>query len=800
MNKKITTKKGTISLLAVGLIASPVSLAVVSCNTGAKLEKIARRVRDPKTLTLAYNNLVDSWNTAYSQKAANSQFLSDLYAGALAVDEYGRTYGDTLDSGYASYKPDSEKGSIFVGADSANADGIHWEYKVRSNAAWYRQSGEKVRNVKSSDFDNTAAFALNSNSNSQISGLWTTFVNNATQMRAALSDLALPANRDLNQNLAIKDDSVLKIYQDLKKEFKAQGLFTYKIKDTSKEAAEGSTIQKSIVIDPNGFGLETNDETGAVRFILKKSAPYFETALTYSAFSPIHEEIAAAGQAKDKPADIYSGAYLPKTINPSSDIVFVKNVNYHFASKTEIETVNWLNITTGLTPEKPRVMFESGELDGFAVNVNDPSGYKKYIGDDYNKPNFGSVYVSETIPSSSFTLNFNYYNTEINSGSDAEKLAATKASKILQNKDVRALMATTVNRSFYSRYYSSRFDDPQTNENPAPTSKNLSNIYTSDSTAIDISTGEDYTSTVAKKIAEKVKLINSSTTLTSDSYKQGEDALLNKSQDYINKSREELISSVGEYLDSNQLKTKVPANNPSQVTGEKAVLTFLIDPTGGATLNPFWNAMWQNFNMIKDNPIYVNIKTTTTTEEYDAKNDSGAYDLGISGWGPDYADPYTYLATFETRGDMAQYNGSARFIDNIEKVKVSGISEELKNDLETYTKEVQKTDLNTTDITKRYEEFAEQEYNLLYKNFIVMPFFVTASYRAFSVNHSRNFTSGRASYGNSAERTFLKRKNAVLWTNEQNLAWRENYRSITDEIGKDESRNAYKEGNVLFTK
>ncbi len=86
-----------------------------------------------------------------------------------------------------------------------------------------------------------------------------------------------------------------------------------------------------------------------------------------------------------------------------------------------------------------------------------------------------------------------------------------------------------------------------------------------------------------------------------------------------------------------------------------------------------------------------------------------------SGWGPDYADPYTYLSTMKTNGDMSGYTGSGRLAKANDELKGTDM---IKQSFEDYSNAVEKIDSEVLDTTQRYTEFAEQEYNLLYKDFL----------------------------------------------------------------------------------
>ncbi|PPE04749.1 oligopeptide ABC transporter substrate-binding protein [Entomoplasma ellychniae] len=798
--KTTNYKKSTlISLLTGGLVVSIASTSVVSCS--ASLEKIQGRKRDVKTYTEAFLSVPDSWNIAHTQLTTNAGFLSNLYAGALSIDEYGRTYGDIFESGYATGN------STYVAKDSNAGEGVNdyttWKYRIRDNANWFNGKGEVLRAIKATDFDNAAAYILNVNNISEVTALWTTFIKNAEQMLELLGPIL--NNIEKNQEFIPSDENVenvtaLGVYKVLIEKMKSSSTISFVAKNSKYKKAPSSGdderseeekdefITKKVSIDDGGFGLITDNDKNTVQYNLVKPAAYFETVLTYAPFAPIHELI--VGQLENGPVDVYSGAYLPKEITPDKKIEFVKNKNYHFAQRTEIENLVWLNATTNFNNETTRRMFEKGEIDGFGVSVNDVVGWKKYIGDDYDNPNFKSIYVSEIVPGSHYNIIYNYFNTDILSTTNStteEKNKAIAASKLLESKDARVFIATNLNRSTYAKYYSKRFD-----EEGSTTSKNIVNSYTLEGTGVDPD-GKDYTQYVAEEAEKKVKSHGGS--LTKDDWKNGSDPLLNHPELYGNhKNQEDVISDVNKFIDDNKI-----ARNKNN----KVELRVLMDPSGTNSNSPFFQSTFNNFNAVKDNPIQIESFVPIDNNDYSARNGEGRYDIAISGWGPDYADPYTFLETVRIKGSMSHYSGTNRLI-NGEHTKYQDVVrttefDKLVEDLTDYDTKVKQIDLNNDlDVKQRYEAFAEQEYNFFFENALQTPWFSTNAYKSFTVNYLRNFTGGNAIYGNSADRTFLRRKNEQLWTRDQNLKWRDFVREQRKEIK--ENPGHLKEGNILFLK
>lgn len=680
----ISNKKLLGGLAAFSAITLTTS-SVVSC--GFNLSRVVNRKVDTSEYKTTFSYAVTNWNTAYTMQSEDQLVLANTNATLLAIDQYGRIYGDIFQS-----NPDFASQTV-----GKTTDSISWEYQVRQGLKWKKTDGTTRRDILASDMWNTAYYALyTKKTRSSVGSLWINFIANADKA----SDYLNGGTHSLN-------------------DFKAWA-------------------------KTNDFGLETNDETGKVKFKLSKAATFFESLLCYSAFSPIYSENDVERfNSKDA---AYSGAYLPKSVS-GTRMVLEKNQDYHFADKVTVEKIIYINVAN-LGVQGSRTLFESGDISGFTINSADTTGWNRYVGKDFEGRNTEDAVFKQTynVPSaretSTFVFQFNTYNGGIDSGSN--KAQYVNASKLLQYKNARAFLATALNRSEFVRYYSGKFDGTN------PTSAMLRNTYTSKT--VGINNGVDYTTSVEEVAREKFE--NNSIELD-----DGKDFLYNNSELLVGKNQADLIADIKQYMAANNL-------------GSKVTLEFLTNPDFNTTMNPYINKMIENFNKISGNPIEIKATAATSSAEYVQKAQKGEFDIYNTGWGPDFADPSTFLATIAIGGDLANYTGTSRFLDNENKLTNAELRSTATDDyikrLVDYTEAVNLTDTTVTEVTPRFKQFAEQEIKFLYDDFLMMPTYTAALPVNFTISHVVPYSITYIStYGGSNYKLFTTKMSEKLLTAEE---------------------------------
>ncbi|AUF83399.1 hypothetical protein CXP39_01085 [Mesoplasma syrphidae] len=799
--------RGLAFLLAASLVVSSASIAVVSCGGAITLDKILQRRRDTTKLTLAYNTPVESWNTAHSQNQGDSEFLANLYAGALGIDEYGRTYGDVFTSGYADENGDSPyvgnpkpetKLTVAEDEGASTFDPSVWKYEIRDNAKWYKKDGSEIRNIKSSDFVNTAKYVLDKSKGSDLTMLWETFILNVKPVSALYSAyLDLPKENGLDEKLT-GEELISAAWEKAIKAVEAKQDVAYKSKDSDGKV-ESRTINGDDISD-GGFGLKTfADDDKKVEFHLSKPSTYFETVLTYGSFTPIFS--ANVDKLENGPIDAYSGAYLPDSIDGDNKKL-VKNEKYHFASKTSIKEINWKYLANP-SSSTARQMFEAGEIDAFGVKQTDEKGWSTYIGSNSLDPSFTGVFSTEPVEDFSFGIIYNFFNS---AGSEGNK-KATSASKVLQLTAARELLATGINRTDFVKYYSEKFDEPNTK-----VSKNIRNIYTSPNFAINPegidAKGEVIAKDYTEYVKEQVETITESKVKAAD-VNEGNDPLYENSENLNGKTRGQLVKEVRDFIDNE-------TNKIQKTSDGKVELVWLLSPDNGP-INPYLVSMFDRFNGITDNPLKINGVVTNTQQEWTKKMRAGEFDLMSSGWGPDYADPYSYLATYKIDGDYSAYSGTRRLTDTVAGKDKKEYNESLAKDspvystatkefyetLSKYDEAVEQIDLGETvsddgvqTTENRYKAFAQQEVNLIYKDFLMTPFYNRNQYKEYKVSYVKPYTYGNAIFGLSSGRLFTQQKSSSIATKEEYVYQIEQYKLVKEAIAARPSTG--KSSNIFY--
>ncbi|QEH62097.1 oligopeptide transport system substrate-binding protein [Spiroplasma chinense] len=747
---------------AVTLTAS----SVVACGVG--VNSLLNMVNDPKVMRLPYTYNVSSYNTARTMQAEDQKVLANTNDTLLSTDEFGRIYPLLVEntSGVDGQDP------TYIG--KFNSDKSEWTYKIRKGINWVNSKNEVVGTVKPSDILTAAKFALMPENASDVSSLWTSFIIGAADLYDSLL-----SNKDENGNAIVPDNP-----------------------------EQGVNYTKPYVekfINSDKFGIVANDETGEVTFKLTKPAPYFESLLTYSVFSPIYTENADgfADDTADFSKAYFNGAYVVTQSNPNNKVILERNKNYYLEQKRgTVERIEFSYVDNS-SASRLRTLFESGSISEFSLSSDDLKGWKKFVGSDFENPNFEGIYATKHPDTAgSFVLNFNLANWNAVYGQGEKQKQAQAASRLLQSDDVRSFISTTLNRSKFVRYFSKTID---TNE----TSQMLRNSWTGVGVASTTVEGvkKDYTEFVSDRYDE---IAGTTAPTGSHTISDGTDVYLNKEESLVGKTKAQLISDIKEYIKANNItttSTKVTLNNGKKVTENRVVLRLIASPTGNASVNPYTNLMLKEFNGLEGNPIFIQTDVPSSTDDYRQQGAQGAMDLYIGGWSPDYSDPATFLETFTLGGSYSSYNGTARLIRTSlksgEKVGtaindfteyksegetiyfqnayyVKGETEKAYEMYKKFSDEYQKIDRTETESVSRFTAFSKIESDLLYKNFMMLPLYTRAMPKQYVVSFVQPWTRTYEAFGTGNYRYYdvvlnqrlLNRESvqAVMKAYEENLA------------------------------
>lgn len=478
---------------------------------------------------------------------------------------------------------------------SHNADYTKFEFTIRSGAKWVTQSGEDYADVTAEDF--------------------VTGFQHMLDCAAGLEYLVQGVVKNVNGYLAGE------------KEFSEVGV-----------KASGNKLT----------------------FELESSTPWFMTMLGYGIFAPVNKAFYESkggkfGSEFDSKAENYKygqtasdilccGAFRVTNSTAKTKIEFTKNDKYWDAENVDLKTVTWLyndGTDTTLTFKN----FNEGKIDGCTLNNSTLSQAKastaKYKFDDY-------AYVSDT--------NATTYNAFLNVKRQAYKNADGKAkttknqgqadvaSQAFLNKDFRLALCYSLDRGVYNAQ--------TTGEDVKLFS--LRNTYVPG----------DFVSLTADTTVE----INGTKRTFAAGTNYGEILQAQLTADgseivaYKNGSTDGFDGWYNQTAAKAHFETAVKALNDSgvKVDENNPIVVELPTFTGSDIYKARANAFKKSVEETLGKMIKVELVDCQTADDwynagyYTETGKEANYDVyDLSGWGPDYGDPSTYLDTMYVDADGA---------------------------------------------------------------------------------------------------------------------------------------------------
>lgn len=386
--------------------------------------------------------------------------------------------------------------------------------------------------------------------------------------------------------------------------------------------------------DFSKVGVKALDEH-TIQYTLKQSVPYFLSMLTYAPFLPVNRAyMTSKGTNFGATVNdiLVNGPYTVSEHTQGTKITFAKNESYWDKDHVYVSTIPCRisqgtdTITTG------RTLFENGELDGFTVQAKDEEGWKKYVaGNDgtgtVQNPANANCNAVLSIGDATYIgyFNFNRASFEYNDNKQKKTSAQKKATaNALVNKSFRQGFLYGLDPIQYLKL---------TAANPV---ERLMRGYTN--RELISHNGKDYADYVDEVFNRKQG--TSGVTLTG--INNGSDPVYNidKAVNLFKAAKKELIDS----------KTLKESDFPIVID----VIAEMDTETAA-----FSAAMYAEMNKKAGDVVKVQFNTPAT-EDQDTQWGSviNNYDFSMwSGWGPDYADPNTFLHTMCIGGDMVSSLG-----------------------------------------------------------------------------------------------------------------------------------------------
>ena len=416
--------------------------------------------------------------------------------------------------------------------------------------------------------------------------------------------------------------------------------------------------------DFSNVGVKAVDDY-SVQYTLTRPEPFWNSKTTNSILFPVNEEFLAS-KGKDfgtlKPDSIlYSGPYLLKDFTSKSSIEYVKNPHYYDQEKVTIERVK-LAYFDGSDQDMTIRNFESGAYSSAGVYPNSSNFAKtkeKY------KDNI--VYSLQGATSWYYNFNVNRQSYNFTAKTSDEQKQATQAA--VSNKNFRQAINFALDRTSYSA---------QSNGEDA--AKNTLRNTLVPPTFVQVG-DKTFGETVASK------LVNYGTQWTNMNLEDAQDAYFNKekAQAQFAEAKKELEAQGVTFpihldLPVDQVnKTLLPKLYSLKQSVESTLGTenVVIDVVLVST-EDYANATFQ----------------APTTADHD-------YDLNLDGWSADYQDPSTYLNPFNAEDGF--YLKILGLDPSKDADKIASIG------LDQYTQKLKAADAESTDVAKRYENYADAQ-------------------------------------------------------------------------------------------
>lgn len=419
-------------------------------------------------------------------------------------------------------------------------------------------------------------------------------------------------------------------------------------------------------------GIKAVDER-TVQYTLNAPESYWNSKTAYGVLFPVNAKFLESKGADfgsvDAGSILVNGAYFLSEYTAKSSMSFAKNANYWDAKNVNLDEIK-LAYYDGSDVSSLYTNFDNGKYSAAALNPNDPS-YK----DAKSKYEDSITYSLQDATTYYASINTNRTNFTNSKKDDAAKESAKKA---LNNKDFRQAITFAFDRASWNAQRAGQ--DAKTQA--------LRNMLTPPTF---VSVGEK---TYGSVVTTELEALG-------DQWKgvkldDAQDGLYNV--DKAKAAFEKAKATLGSVTYPIQLDFPVDQTDTVAVQRAQSMKQSIEASLGSEN--------------VQLNVVELQSETYLNSTYYAESVGQQDYDLTISGWGPDYADPSTYLDIFnETNGATVQRIGVTPGKD-LEQSKLLG--------LDVYTSELKAANAITDNVEKRYEAFAKAEAKLL-DNAVMIP-------------------------------------------------------------------------------
>ena len=739
-----------------------------------------------------YNTLttqgIASLNYLQTSAQANAQHFANFVDGLLTHNEFGVLSLNLAEK--AEHDEDYKLFTFTVRDDEA----LSWVKYDGTPYTHYEDGADKQQKVKASDFVAGAKYVCTYKTASDTAYLVTDFIVGAAEYYYYTQILdGIGQGAKEFTNLTTDAKKAAWINKTMKAE-KANitGLDSWK-------DIEASDIPN--IANGSRFGVKADDATRKVSYQLYSSAFYFPTLLTYSCYLPVNsyflEEKGSSFGTSAKDSILYCGPYRIDSMDEKS-IIYKKNDTYaqrrdikgFMQARAETIIYNIVDLAN-VSADYTRNQFEAGNIDGFGLSMSDTSGWTKYVtGEDGSgsledpvNPNvnsrlldtIGSMYGSNIVMERSSNNGLTSYYSK----GTPESVKNTE--KALRLADVRAAIMGAMD---YPTYYKRNADgDPDS----VLASQYLVHTYVPKNFVYD-DNGNEYVDKyyieeyAAKKGYAKVGNEASGQNGHYDdngTWQPDADTAAYQIKTGQFATRQKTNAEVAELVDK-ALKA-IELYNASSYASSLGAIELPIN----IEYYTMWDADQESkpYDIEQINSMNIRLNKLTAapasdlgncpyfhvvpTDKVDSSNynamsgsSDGAANFDFScvlwGWGADYGDPLTFLATYKKGGD---WKSIFPWIDdtNVKNFTVSGEGasatlNEPVDLLAEYSALVDAGAKETDNLTNRYTNFAKAEYKLINELNIYKPQVNYGQGWSLSVSKAAGYEVPTSNYGLSDER------------------------------------------------
>lgn len=637
------------------------------------------------------NYLTNTWTY-------NSEHYTNMVDGLVENDKYGNIKG-ALAKGYK---------------QTSKGDKDVWTFQLKEGVAWVdNETGKEYSEVVAQNFVDGIKYVLDPVNGSGTISIVMGLIDGSAEYYQA--NLAIQAK----ESAEAKQKAGQKLTDEEKEALE------FEITDEVKEAAKFESVGVKAI------------SKYEVEYTLYTKTPYFLSSLTYSPFLPVDQDyLDEIGTDFGQTVNyiLVNGAFRVSEHIYGNKIVYTKNDKYYDIEHVYVDKVTKLFYGSSNTKDTARRWFERGDIDAFNVNLSgaDAEGYKKYVAGEDGKGDVMNP-ASElcnpilSVGDSTFIGYFNFvrtafeYNDNTLIKNDREKVATAAA---VANKNFRKGFLYGLNIELILEHYNSA--RPYEWLMRGYTNRELVQ-FTHNYDGVEVS---DYADVVDLVYNKK----QGTTGVTLTGINQKGDPIFDeaKAKSYFAQAKKELIES-------------------GALT--EADFPIKIDVIGSLDkiFNNYQLRMYNKLQAIADGVVEVhNNYPTDETQDTNWGSMINNYDFSMwSGWGPDYADPATFLHTMIVGGDLVEQLGFGTAESAELEEKILGEYTKLYNKAAAIT--------DSSKLADRYYAFAEAEYQLIYEDALIIPWLTQSGYVA-SVSRTIPWQAGRATYGLTSD----KLKNVVV--------------------------------------